>query len=124
MRYYLRAALDAERPDVARRVANRALKERDDADDVYVAHTTLGLLALRENDLASAKGHLLDSAKVEGSPVLGSFGPDPALAKALLERGERKTVLFFLEEIGRFWKDERQVRWAKAVRDGNTPDWD
>ena len=124
IRYYLEAALDADRLDVARRVATRALKDRDTEDDFYAAHTTLGLLALREGDVPSAKVHLLDSAKVEGSPVLGSFGPDPALAKALLEQGERATVLAFVKATGRFWEDERQVRWRKALEAGNTPDWE
>src|SRR5438552_11826605 len=40
---------------------------------------------------------LIASAKTKGSPQLNSFGPDQDLAAELLERGETKTVIRYLE---------------------------
>ena len=123
-KYFLESAYDADRLDVVEREATAMLKAGRDADAVHGAHTVLGRVALKRGDVAAAKTHLLDSAKVEGSPVLGSFGPSMDLARDLLARGERDAVLAYLRATGRFWEDERQVRWTKAVADGGTPDWD
>jgi predicted Zn-dependent protease len=92
-------------------------------DDVHAAHTALGQLALKKSDVNSAKMHLLASARVDPTPVLGSFGPEMSLAKSLLAKGERQTVTEYLVECGKFWSDERQVRWLGQLRLGQTPDW-
>ena len=119
----LQEAYDARRFDLVEREAVTALEEGQ-ADDVHVAHTLLGRLALSRGDVATAKRQLLDSARVKGSPVLDSFGPSMDLAKALLAQGERSTVLAYLVATGEFWKDERQVEWTERLREGKTPDWD
>ncbi len=122
--YLIENAFDAGRLGEVEGEANAALRDHHDADAVHTAHTTLGRVALRRGDLAAAKAHLLDSAKVTGSPVLGSFGPRMELAQELLAKGERKTVLAYLKACGRFWQDDRQTQWAKSVESGGTPDWD
>lgn len=123
-KYYLEAVFDSGREAVAEREAKTLLQKPDHADATHNAHTILGRLALRKGDIAAAKTHLLESAKVEGSPVLGSFGPSMDLARELLAKGERKPVLAYLTACGKFWEDERQARWMKTVADGGTPDWD
>ena len=62
-------------------------------------------------------------AGVDGSPVLGSFGPNTALAKELLEHGERETVLEYFELCSRFWDPEKLGVWADLVRAGRIPDF-
>lgn len=123
-KYFLEAVFDSGREEVAKREAKALLQKPDRADATHNAHTILGRIALQKGNVEEAKTHLLESAKVDGSPVLGSFGPTMDLARELLEKGERKTVLAYLKACGKFWEDERQVRWAKTVADGGTPDWD
>jgi hypothetical protein len=73
-------------------------------EQIYTGNEILGLVALRQDNLAEARRYLLESAKTPGSPVLGSFGPDLQLAKELVQKGERDTVLEFLEACRSFWK--------------------
>lgn len=91
---------------------------------IHHAHTLLGLIALEENKLDDAKRHLLDSARHKGSPQLNSFGPGMELASGLLERGERKTVLEYLDLCSSFWRssDGRLEKWRTLIRAGGAPD--
>ena len=93
------------------------------ADAQHQVNIVLGRVALAEADVASAREHLLAAGRVEGSPVLGSFGPNMALAKELLERGERDAVLEYLGLCSRFWDRKRLGVWAGVVRAGRTPDF-
>ena len=93
------------------------------ADALHQVNIVLGRVALAEADVASAREHLLAAGRVEGSPVLGSFGPNMALAKELLERGERDAVLEYLGLCSRFWDRKRLGVWAGVVRAGRTPDF-
>ncbi|MCS6829671.1 MAG: hypothetical protein RMM08_02220 [Armatimonadota bacterium] len=96
-----------------------------DADGIHAAHTVLGKVALGRGDIEAAKNHLLDSARVEGSPVLSSFGPDFTLARALLERGERQTVLEYLSLCERFWVcgRDRLAKYRHIIERGGMPDF-
>ena len=102
------------------------LDEAEKADALHAGHTVLGLLAIKEDNIESAKDHLLKSGDVrQGSPVLDSFGPAMDLAKELSERGERETVLAYFELCSKFWesgKDELQ-KWRKVVEAGGIPDF-
>lgn len=91
---------------------------------IHHAHTILGLIDLEENRLEDAKRHLLDSARHKGSPQLNSFGPGMELASELLQRGERKTVLEYLDLCSSFWRssDGRLEKWRTLIRAGGTPD--
>lgn len=122
--YFLESAYTANRLDVVEREAKAMLSLAGDADAFHNAHTILGRLALKRGRIDEAKRHLLESAKVTGSPVLGSFGPSMDLAKELLEEGDRSTVLAYLRATGKFWDDDRQRRWTKQLENGQTPDWD
>jgi hypothetical protein len=94
-------------------------------DATHVGNLVLGHLALEEGDVGAAKEHLLAAGRVPGSPVLVSFGPHFLLAKQLLERGERETVVEYFDLCAKFWQleDGRLGRWKEAVRRGETPDF-
>lgn len=94
-----------------------------DADGIHTAHIVLGKVALRRGDVEAAKKHLLESARVSGSPTLGSFGPDFTLAKALLLRGEKQAVLEYLNLCERFWgygKDSLK-EYRRVIEHGGIP---
>lgn len=98
---------------------------RPDADAHHVAHIVLGKVALAQGDVKSARRHLLEAAKVEGSPVLSSFGPDFSLARALLQRGERQVVLEYLDLCEKFWLSGKNLLnlYRQAIREGRIPDF-
>ncbi len=81
----------------------------------------LGRNALREGKLDEAKQHLLAAGHTPGSPQLNSFGPGFILARELAEKGERDTVIAFLELVARFWAnpDERTEANSKRVASEN-----
>ncbi len=85
----------------------------------------LGRIALREGQVEEAKRRLLESGRSPGSPQLDSFGPNLSLAKELLEKGERETVLQYFELCRNFWKrDHGQLdRWSQEVKAGRIPDF-
>jgi hypothetical protein len=95
----------------------------ESGDAVYNAHMTLGLVALHDNDVPTAKRELLESAGANGSPLLDSFGPNMWLAYELLRKGESGTVLEFLNQCRRFWKDgSPQIdEWSDTIRKGSIP---
>lgn len=92
---------------------------------VYNGNVVLGRIALRRGDIAGAKQHLLAAGDTPGSPQLDSFGPNMALAKELLEKGERDTVLSFLQSCAKFWKmgGDKLPSWISTVKSGGTPDF-
>jgi hypothetical protein len=125
-------ALDAERTAKAARYARDLLRIAkklspgwNTGNAIHHAHSTLGRLALRDNRVAEAKRHLLASAKTQGSPQLNSFGPSWQLAHALLERGERKAVLRYLELCRAFWEMGRAQldAWANTIRESGMTDF-
>jgi tetratricopeptide (TPR) repeat protein len=85
----------------------------------------LGRIALRRDDIAGAKEHLLAAGQTPGSPQLNSFGPNMILAKELLEKNERDVVLAYLESCEKFWKMDRGKlqSWIAAIKGGGTPDF-
>src|SRR5207249_2578747 len=95
-----------------------------DADAIHYGHPVLGHLAVRDGDLERAKTHLLEAGKTKGSPTLVSGGPRMALAKELLERGERQVVVEFLKLCSVFWQanDKRAEQWVYAIEHGEMPD--
>lgn len=80
-------------------------------------------LLLRNGNIELAKEHLIKSAQVVGSPVLGSFGPKFSLAKELLEHNEKKAVEDYLNLCGVFWQSHRNHlnMWKSDVRKGKIP---
>jgi TonB family protein len=90
---------------------------------IHDGHMTLGLLAVRRNDIETARHELLEAGKTPGSPQLDSFGPNMALAKELLEKGERQAVVEYLASCGTFWKlgQENLRAWAETINQGGMP---
>lgn len=90
---------------------------------IYAGNIALGRIALRREDLDQAKVRLLAAAGTPGSPQLASFGPNMSLAKELIERGEKETVLSFFEKCKHFWNNPKLEAWAGALKRGKTPDF-
>jgi hypothetical protein len=90
---------------------------------LHEGHATLGLVALRNNDVSTARRQLLEAGKTPGSPQLNSFGPDMTLANELLKKGERDTVLEYFTLCRSFWKmgTSQLDAWSATVREGETP---
>jgi hypothetical protein len=93
------------------------------ADLSHNVHTILGRAALRNGDVAEGKLQLIAAGQVDGSPVLSSFGPSMLLAKELLDKGERETVLEYFAEVGAFWKNVKLQQWIATVKSGGIPDF-
>ncbi len=127
---------------LAKELARLAPKYKQDwnyGNAIADANQVLGQIALSEGDVGEAKKHLLASADSKGSPQLNSFGPSFILARALAEKGERETVIAFLDLVARFWAnpDERTEpnskrlasehlqqleSWKEQLRAGKVPD--
>ncbi len=92
---------------------------------VQDANLVLGRIALREGRVDEAKRHLTEAGKSPGSPQMDSFGPNMSLAKDLLEKGERDTVLQYFELCRKFWKmgKDQLDHWTKDVKAGQIPDF-
>ena len=92
----------------------------------HVSNTVLGLIAIEGGRTSEAANYLLASGRVTGNPpVLLSFGPNMLLAKRLLEKGDRATVIEYFDLCANFWKDGsvQLERWKKAVQQGEMPDF-
>lgn len=91
---------------------------------IHDGNEVLGQIAMQEGRLDDAKRHLLAAGQTPGSPQLDSFGPDMWLAQDLLAKGERETVLEYLQLCRKFWKRHGDLldRWTQAIQAGQTPD--
>ncbi len=127
-----RGAFECGHLDLARKFATELLhlassadETRGDENGLHYGHLVLGGIALREGDLAGAKQHLLDAARIEGSLQLGSFGPNMQLANELLERGERDVVIEYLDLCAKFWESglDRLNAWKGTIAGGGSPDF-
>ena len=125
-------ALEAGDLAKAEQSANELLKAAEEdkspwnyGNSMHTGNIVLGRVALRRGDVEGAKQHLLAAGDVSGSPQLDSFGPNMSLAKELLEKGERETVITYLESCAKFWKmghDDLQ-NWIATIKGGGTPDF-
>jgi len=108
------AALEANDTELAKQHASETLqKNTDDTNDnygniIHNANQILGRCALREGKLADAKAYLLKAGSTPGSPQLNSFGPQLQLARELLEKGEKETVLQYLDLVSKFWASDNE----------------
>jgi tetratricopeptide (TPR) repeat protein len=90
---------------------------------VHNANTVLGRIALRSDDLAKAKRHLIESGRIEDPDY---DDPSMALAKELLEAGEREVVLEYFQLCGAFWEDDEEhlAKWTSIVEKDGIPEFD
>ena len=124
------AALKADVNDKAEYYAKEMLTAADadkkawnEGDAIHDGHSILGVVALRNNDITTARQQLLEAGKTPGSPVLNSFGPNMILASELLKKGERDVVLDYLELCRTFWKSggDRLTSWKATISRNETP---
>ncbi len=122
-------AYEAAQYDKAQCYATNLLEQfvndkSDQSDCKHIAHTVLGRLALRNNDIETAKNHLLESSDVKGSPVLCSFGPRFILATELLEKGEQEIVINYVQACALFWPHakEKLSEWIQEIKTGSAPE--
>lgn len=128
-----KAALEAGELDKARAYATDLLSEADkpgyfyhkNGPAIHYGNLVLGRLALKSGEMDKAKRHLLESAKMSGSPCLCTGGPNMTLAKELLELDERGVVIEFLRLCTSFWEtsDHRAEQWIYAIEQGQKPDF-
>lgn len=90
---------------------------------LHHGHAVLGRLAFVRGDLAVAAKHLLDAGRTPGSPQLDSFGPSFELAEELLEAGDERSVLEYLELCRSFWTYGAKAidAWQAQIRAGKRP---
>ena len=98
--------------------------------ETHKAHVLLGRIALAQGDVAGARKELLEAADVtpEGARgALSSFGPNMLLAKELLAKGEKESVMDYLKRCRSFWTGptakEKLDAWSWQVSQGETPDF-
>lgn len=96
-----------------------------DGGAVHEGNLVLGRIALLEGRTDEAREHLLKAGSTTGSPVLGSFGPNMALARDLIQKGESQAVLDYFEQCRRFWSmgHETLNTWAEDVKAGRVPNF-
>jgi hypothetical protein len=93
-------------------------------DSVHTGNIVLGLVALnRDNNVDSAKAYLLSAAKTKGSPHLDRWGPNLALAKELLDKGQREAVQEYFQLCKSFvTKNPKLDDWIAMLKGGGVPD--
>ncbi|MDE0109023.1 MAG: hypothetical protein OXJ37_21465 [Bryobacterales bacterium] len=127
LQYGSKAALVARDYERARDFAEVMLRQEpsgwDYASNIHYGNITLGRVALSEGNVKQARSFLLRAGAALESPKLRLIAPDTILAKELLERGERKVVLRYLDQCATFWERGRDVleEWKVLVRAGRTP---
>jgi hypothetical protein len=90
---------------------------------IHHGNAILGRIAVHDGDLPLAISFLIKSGQTPGSPQLDSFGPNMALAKDLLDKGEKDSVVRYLDLCAAFWKDGHLATWKADIRAGRTPDF-
>ncbi len=138
------AALEAGDTELAKKHAAETLQKSADpkktdpkninyGNIIHDANQILGRVALRDGKLADAKAYLLKSGATPGSYQLNSFGPQMPLARELLEKGEKETVLKYLDLVSNFWatdfedsEDAKEhattiAEWKREITDGKIP---
>ena len=126
-----KGAYSADQLDKARHYAGLMLQNTEAGwnygNRVHHGNLVLGRIALREGNIEAAKSRLIAAGNTPGSPQLNSFGPNMALAKALLEIGEREVVLEYFKLCSKFWKSERAKasldNWGVLAAAGRIPDF-
>jgi len=121
------------------RLASKYEQDWNHGNAIADSNEVLGQIALSKGDVGEAKKRLLASADSKGSPQLNSFGPRFVLARALAEKGERETVVAYLDSVARFWANPEErtepnskrlasenlkelESWKEQLRAGKVPD--
>ena len=107
------------------KISEKYKKDWNYGNAIHKGHLTLGRVALRRNNIEEAKKQLLLAGKTPGSPQLDSFGPNMVLANELLEKGEKETVLQYLELCEVFWDMHmgKLEIWKDKISKGEDPNF-
>jgi hypothetical protein len=106
--------------------AERLLREQPQSGDaIYIANLILAQTALDRNDLSNAKQYLLQAATTPSAHIIEQNGLDVSVARVLFDRGERDTVVEYLNRGRRLWPQGTQIinRWQAAIRAGRRPNF-
>ena len=102
----------------------------------HIGNTTLGLVAMRRNDIAKAKEHLMASIRAPLRMGYNNLGQiEMSLAKEIFEKGEKDSVLEYLklcQTVPNFkiypesYADEVHALklWIGQIEKGTTPNFD
>jgi hypothetical protein len=116
----------------ARNYANELLKLAPDfrgdwnyGNAIQDGNLVLGRIAVHDGQIQEAAKYLLQAGSSPGSPQMDSFGPNMSLAKDLLEKGDRETVLHYFELCRKFWSMDygKLNQWSQEVKSGEIPDF-
>lgn len=90
---------------------------------LHQSRIILGKIALRNDDMATAKRYLLAAGKVPASDLLNQRRPDFALAQTLLDTDEKTTVKQYLDLCKNLWPDGLSLldHWQQQLASGKTP---
>jgi len=93
---------------------------------IHHGNMILGRLALQQGDVEKAKERLMAAGSKHATLQREAFGPNLALAKELLESGERETVLRFLKLWEGAWAKQTGdlAKWTQEIEDGEIPDFE
>lgn len=122
--YLAMVAFEAGEFNKAEQYARQTLLEPSDSyDSVHAGNIVLGLLALRNDDVTGAGDYLLAAARTKGSMILDRWGPNLALANALLGKGRNEVVLEYLQLCKSFvTKNPKLDDWIATLKGGRAPD--
>jgi hypothetical protein len=106
--------------------AQRLLRENPQSGDaIYTGNLILAQAALDRSDMDGAKQHLLAAAATPGARVIQQTGLDVTVARALFDRGDRDTVMEYLQRGRALWPQGTPIinRWIAAIRGGRRPNF-
>jgi hypothetical protein len=90
---------------------------------IHDGNIVLGMISLYNDLIEEAKIYLLKAGHTPTSPQLKTFGPNMMLADALLDKGETKAVVEYLNLLKSVWDydDGRLDSWISAIKGGGRP---
>ena len=92
-------------------------------DAMFEAHIVLGKMALRRGDRKVAARDLMAAADTPGSVGIRQGQFDMNLPRALIDRGDRRTVAEFFERMAsKTVRTQQFQEWAAQIRKGINPD--
>lgn len=104
-------------------ISNHFQEDWNYGNAIHKGNIILGRVALRQNDIKSANNYLIKAGNTNGSPQLDTFGPNMSLARELLDKGEKETVIEYFELCKRFWEMDngRLDSWITSIKGGRKP---
>jgi thiol-disulfide isomerase/thioredoxin len=124
---YFNAGNTAKASETANELVNTAENKSDwnYGNAIHIGNIVLGRIALKQGNVEEAGRYLLAAGRTPGSPQLNSFGPNWNLAQDLIGRGDRASVLAYLDLCRNFWKSDkgRLDSYAATIRGGGTPNF-